>query len=47
MTAITYRDGILAVDRQVTWGNIATTTNKVHTISIPRELVLCLVATVW
>ena len=43
MTAIAYRNGILAVDRQVTWGNIATTTNKVHTISIPG-IGLCLVA---
>ena len=43
MTAIAYRDGILAVDRQVTWGNIATITNKVHTINIPG-IGLCLVA---
>lgn len=43
MTAIAYRDGILAVDRQVTWGNIATTTNKVHTVNIPG-IGLCLVA---
>lgn len=43
MTAIAYRNGILAVDRQVTWGNIATTTDKVHTVNIPG-IGLCLVA---
>lgn len=43
MTAIAYRNGVLAVDRQVTWGNIATTTNKVHTVNIPG-IGLCLVA---
>lgn len=43
MTAIAYRNGILAVDRQVTWGNVATSTNKVHKVDIPG-VGLCLVA---
>ncbi|HAG6428517.1 TPA: hypothetical protein HFD65_003301 [Escherichia coli] len=43
MTAIAYRNGVLAVDREVTWGNVATSTNKVHRVDIPG-IGLCLVA---
>lgn len=35
MTAIAYRAGILAVDRQVTWDTITSTTTKWRRINVP------------
>lgn len=35
MTAIAYRAGILAVDRQVTWDSITSTTTKWRRINVP------------
>ena len=43
MTAIAYRDGIVATDRQVTWGSIAGVANKAHKVYVDRFGV-CLVA---
>ncbi|MCU6209420.1 hypothetical protein, partial [Enterobacter cloacae] len=35
MTAIAYRDGILALDRQVTWDTITSITSKYRKIKVP------------
>lgn len=42
MTAIAYRDGILATDRQVTWSKVATVADKHRKIDVPGYG-LCLV----
>ena len=34
MTAIAYKDGILAVDSQCTWGAMITKTKKYHTVEV-------------
>lgn len=43
MTAIAYRDGIVAADRQVTWGSVAGVAKKIHKIEVHRYG-LCIVA---
>lgn len=43
MTAIAYRDGIIAADRQVTWGSVAGVSKKIHKINV-HLYGLCLVA---
>lgn len=35
MTAIAFRDGILATDRQVTWDCVKTITKKIHFVRVP------------
>ena len=34
MTAIAYRDGVLAVDSQCTWGAIKTQTKKYYVVNV-------------
>lgn len=34
MTAIAYRDGILATDRQVSWGDSTSATKKIHFVRV-------------
>lgn len=41
MTAIAFRDGILAVDRQVSWDAITTIAKKYHKVKIPGFGVCC------
>lgn len=43
MTAIAFRDGILAVDRQVSWDTITTIAKKYHKVKIPGFGVCCVV----
>lgn len=43
MTAIAFRDGILAVDRQVSWDAITTIAKKYHKVKIPGFGVCCVV----
>ena len=42
MTAIAYRDGIIASDRQVTWGSVAGVARKIHKIDV-NQFGTCLV----
>lgn len=43
MTAIAYRDGILACDRQLTWGDVKSVVRKYKKIKVPT-LGVCVVA---
>ena len=43
MTAIAYRDGILACDRQLTWGDVKNVVCKYRKIKVPG-LGVCVVA---
>ena len=43
MTAIAYRDGIIASDRQVTWGSVAGVSRKIHKVEV-HYFGTCLVA---
>lgn len=37
MTAIAYRDGIIAADRQVTWGSVAGVSKKIHKMNVHQH----------
>ncbi len=43
MTAIAYRDGILACDRQVTWSSVTSIAKKYHKVKVPGMGVCVLV----